>query len=99
MKVGILAIQGDVGAHAKAVERLGAEASCVRREKDLAGIVSLILPRGASTTIANDPRALVPIRAKLCSPMNAAEFTTKAVARFPSGSRMKAMSSGRLRPR
>ena len=52
MKVGILAIQGDVGAHAKAVERLGAETAWVRREKDLAGIDALILPGGESTTIS-----------------------------------------------
>ena len=52
MKVGILAIQGDMEAHAKAVERLGAETAWVRREKDLAGIDALILPGGESTTIS-----------------------------------------------
>ena len=51
-RVGILAIQGDVEAHARAVTRLGAETALVRREKDLDGLDALILPGGESTTIA-----------------------------------------------
>jgi 5'-phosphate synthase pdxT subunit len=51
-RIGILAIQGDVDAHARAVARVGAEASRVRRGKDLDGIDALILPGGESTTIA-----------------------------------------------
>lgn len=50
--VGILAIQGDVEAHAVAVRRLGAEPAPVLREKDLDAIDALILPGGESTTIA-----------------------------------------------
>jgi 5'-phosphate synthase pdxT subunit len=50
--VGILAIQGDVAAHAEALECLGATARPVLREKDLAEIDALILPGGESTTIA-----------------------------------------------
>jgi 5'-phosphate synthase pdxT subunit len=51
-RVGILAIQGDVEAHTRAVTRLGAETALVRREKDLDGLDALILPGGESTTIA-----------------------------------------------
>jgi len=51
-RVGILAIQGDVEAHAKALERLGAEPVRVRRKEDLDGLAALILPGGESTTIS-----------------------------------------------
>ena len=51
-RVGILAIQGDVEAHRRALARLGVEAVRVRSEKDLDGIAALILPGGESTTIA-----------------------------------------------
>jgi 5'-phosphate synthase pdxT subunit len=52
LKVGILAIQGDVDAHARALAKLGVEAVPVLREADLAGLAALILPGGESTTIA-----------------------------------------------
>jgi 5'-phosphate synthase pdxT subunit len=52
MKVGILAIQGDIDAHARTLARLGAEAVPVLRAADLAGLAALILPGGESTTIA-----------------------------------------------
>ena len=52
VRIGILAIQGDVEAHAKAVARVGAEAIAVRRAKDLDGLDALILPGGESTTIS-----------------------------------------------
>lgn len=52
LRVGILAIQGDVEAHARALARLGAEAAPVLHEADLAGLAALILPGGESTTIA-----------------------------------------------
>lgn len=51
-RVGILAIQGDVEAHRSALERAGAEASPVLRDKDLDAIDALVLPGGESTTIA-----------------------------------------------
>ncbi len=50
--MGILAIQGDVGAHARAVSRIGAEPVSVRGAKSLDEIDALILPGGESTTIA-----------------------------------------------
>ena len=51
-RVGILAIQGDVEAHAKALARVGAEAVPVRHAAQLAGLDALILPGGESTTIS-----------------------------------------------
>jgi 5'-phosphate synthase pdxT subunit len=51
-RVGVLAIQGDVAAHTRALARAGAEAVPVLREKDLDGLAALVLPGGESTTIA-----------------------------------------------
>jgi pyridoxal 5'-phosphate synthase pdxT subunit len=50
MKIGILAIQGDYEAHAKVLDRLGAEHVFVRRPEDLAGVTAVILPGGESST-------------------------------------------------
>ena len=52
-QVGILAIQGDVEAHARMLERVGAEPRRVLSEKDLDGLHALVLPGGESTTISN----------------------------------------------
>jgi 5'-phosphate synthase pdxT subunit len=51
-RVGVLALQGAVGLHARAVARLGSEAVEVRTPADLDGIDGLILPGGESTTIS-----------------------------------------------
>ncbi|MEM7413625.1 MAG: pyridoxal 5'-phosphate synthase glutaminase subunit PdxT [Myxococcota bacterium] len=51
-RIGILAVQGDVEAHAQAVARVRAEAVPVRGAKALDGIDALILPGGESTTIS-----------------------------------------------
>jgi 5'-phosphate synthase pdxT subunit len=51
-KVGILALQGDVEAHARALAKLGAEAVPVLHEAELDPLAALILPGGESTTIA-----------------------------------------------
>lgn len=51
-RVGILAIQGDVDAHRRALARLGVAAVRVRTQKDLDGLAALILPGGESTTIS-----------------------------------------------
>ena len=50
--VGILAIQGDVEAHARSLEQVGASWVRVRRGQDLEGLDALVLPGGESTTIA-----------------------------------------------
>ena len=51
-RVGILAIQGDVAAHARALARAGAQTCEVRTEKDIDGLDALVLPGGESTTIS-----------------------------------------------
>jgi pyridoxal 5'-phosphate synthase pdxT subunit len=50
MKIGILAIQGDFEAHAKALDHLGVEHTYVRRPEDLDHLAGVILPGGESTT-------------------------------------------------
>lgn len=50
MLIGILAIQGDFEAHARALEKLGVKCVFVRAPEDLAGVAGLILPGGESTT-------------------------------------------------
>ncbi|SDD10093.1 pyridoxal 5'-phosphate synthase glutaminase subunit PdxT [Auraticoccus monumenti] len=49
--VGVLAVQGDVGAHARALTAAGALPRRVRRPEDLAGLSGLVLPGGESTTM------------------------------------------------
>jgi 5'-phosphate synthase pdxT subunit len=51
MIVGVLAIQGDYGAHARALQRIGLEALEVRTSVDLAATEGLIIPGGESTAI------------------------------------------------
>ena len=50
-KVGVLALQGDFEAHAKALERAGAEAVLVRTAEELESVDGLIIPGGESTTM------------------------------------------------
>ena len=49
-RIGVLALQGDFAAHAKALEEAGAEAVEVRKPSELEGLDGLILPGGESTT-------------------------------------------------
>ena len=49
--IGILALQGDVREHARALQECGAQAVPVRRPGELSGIEGLIIPGGESTTI------------------------------------------------
>lgn len=51
-RVGILALQGDVEAHAKALRRAGAEPVEVRTPQELDGQDALVIPGGESTTIS-----------------------------------------------
>ncbi len=51
MRVGILALQGDFAAHARALERVGAEHVEVRVPRDLHDCAGLLLPGGESTTL------------------------------------------------
>ncbi len=50
-RVGILAVQGDVAEHARALHEIGAEPVEVRLPRDLAGVEALILPGGESTAM------------------------------------------------
>ena len=52
MKVGVLALQGDVREHLNSLGWLGVEAIPVRRVTELNEISALILPGGESTTIS-----------------------------------------------
>ena len=49
--VGVLALQGDYEAHAKAIERAGGNAVAVNRAAQLNEIDGLIIPGGESTTM------------------------------------------------
>lgn len=51
MRIGVLAIQGDFAAHARALERIGAHTIEVRRADELASLAGLIIPGGETTTM------------------------------------------------
>ncbi|MBI2167914.1 MAG: pyridoxal 5'-phosphate synthase glutaminase subunit PdxT [Actinobacteria bacterium] len=53
MKVGVLALQGAFREHAEALDALGAEAVLVKTPEHLAGVDSLVLPGGESTTMSH----------------------------------------------
>jgi 5'-phosphate synthase pdxT subunit len=64
-KVGVLALQGDFEAHAKAVERAGAQPVEVRATAQLDAVDGLIIPGGESTTmlrLLNVENLLEPLR-------------------------------------
>lgn len=52
MKVGVLALQGGVEGHARALDAAGAQALEVRVPADLDSVEALVLPGGESTTIS-----------------------------------------------
>ena len=49
--IGVLALQGDYQAHARAFAAAGVETRLVRKAEDLAGIDGLVMPGGESTTM------------------------------------------------
>lgn len=51
LRIGVLALQGDVREHMRILESMGADATGVRRPPELAEVDGLILPGGESTTI------------------------------------------------
>jgi pyridoxal 5'-phosphate synthase pdxT subunit len=51
MKIGVLALQGDVREHSAAIERAGATPVEVRYASEVADVDALIMPGGESTTI------------------------------------------------
>ena len=70
VRVGVLALQGDVREHARALRAAGAQPSRVRRVEDLDGLDGLVLPGGESTTISRLLEVfelLEPLRAQVAS--------------------------------
>lgn len=51
MKVGVLALQGDVREHVRALEAIGATPVAVRYVHEIADVDALVMPGGESTTI------------------------------------------------
>ena len=49
--IGVLALQGDVREHLRALRECGADVRSVRRPGELAGLDGIVLPGGESTTI------------------------------------------------
>ncbi len=74
MKVGVLALQGDVREHLAATEQAGATAVEVRTPADLDAVEALVLPGGESTTIGKllvFQDLLEPLRRRLAGGMPA----------------------------
>ncbi|MHA7264145.1 pyridoxal 5'-phosphate synthase glutaminase subunit PdxT [Arthrobacter sp. TMN-37] len=57
VRIGVLAVQGDVREHIRTIESLGGTATAVRRPAELEGIDGIIIPGGESTTIDKLTRA------------------------------------------
>lgn len=51
LRVGVLALQGDVREHARALQHLGADVVAVRRPQELADVGGLVIPGGESSVI------------------------------------------------
>jgi pyridoxal 5'-phosphate synthase pdxT subunit len=72
--VGVLALQGDVAEHLRALTGAGARAVPVRRPEELDGVAGLVIPGGESTTIwklAVIFDLMEPLRKRLASGMPA----------------------------
>lgn len=52
MKIGVLALQGDVAEHRRALSDLGVDSRPIRRSPDLPGLDGIVLPGGESTTMS-----------------------------------------------
>jgi pyridoxal 5'-phosphate synthase pdxT subunit len=52
VNIGVLALQGDVREHVRALTACGAEATAVRRPEELDRVDALVVPGGESTTIS-----------------------------------------------
>lgn len=51
MRIGVLALQGDVVEHVSALENSGVDAVAVKTAEDLASVDGLVIPGGESTTV------------------------------------------------
>lgn len=68
MRVGVLALQGDVREHAAALSRLGVQPVPVRRPSELDDVAAMVIPGGESSTIDKLLRAFdlfQPLQARL----------------------------------
>lgn len=72
MRIGVLALQGDVREHARLLAECGAEPIPVRRTAELDSVDGLVLPGGESTTIVKLARTfelLEPLRKRISAGM------------------------------
>jgi len=70
--IGVLALQGDVREHVRALENAGATSLAVRRPDELEKVEALVLPGGESTTIDKLARFFGlrdPVRARIAAGM------------------------------
>ncbi|MCV7278683.1 pyridoxal 5'-phosphate synthase glutaminase subunit PdxT [Mycolicibacterium flavescens] len=73
-RVGVLALQGDTREHLAALREAGAEASTVRRLRELEAVDALVIPGGESTAMSHLLRELdllEPLRSRLADGMPA----------------------------
>jgi 5'-phosphate synthase pdxT subunit len=74
LRIGVLALQGDVREHLASLTGLGVEAFSVRRPDELARCDGLVIPGGESTTmikLAQHFELLAPLRARIAAGMPA----------------------------
>ena len=57
MKIGVLALQGDVREHIQSLSDCGVDALAVKTKSDIQSISALVIPGGESTTIAKLARS------------------------------------------
>ncbi|MGH1562865.1 pyridoxal 5'-phosphate synthase glutaminase subunit PdxT [Mumia sp. DW29H23] len=72
VRVGVLALQGDVREHVRMLAECGAEPTTVRRPRELDAVDALVVPGGESSTIDKLSRAFDlrdPIRARIADGM------------------------------
>jgi 5'-phosphate synthase pdxT subunit len=72
VKVGVLALQGDVREHVRVLSELGADVDLVRRPDELAAVSGLVIPGGESSVIDKLARAFSmrePLRAAIADGM------------------------------
>jgi len=72
MRVGVLALQGDVREHVSALIACGVYPSTIRRPQELEAVEALVIPGGESTTIAHLAKSFElfnPIKARIASGM------------------------------
>ena len=72
LRIGVLAVQGDVREHVKALSSLGAQVCGVRRPRELDAVDALVIPGGESTTMDKLVRAFdlqEPLRKRIADGM------------------------------